>query len=422
MKSRNWILFSLYCLWFAGYTDFAGARESSGYRYAASLPVVDEAGFYAIDLPWQVIGGAQSDLSDVRIWDNNRKEIAYLIRQDRSAFSKTDFKTYPAEITYLPARTDVLIETGGKKISSFVLRIGNADVKKEVSIRGSNDRQRWYAVKDKFRLEYAPEAGETVAGLTVDFPLSGYSYYLLSINDSLSAPLNIMAVGETNRVQYVKRNQWEVPPSAITVSNREKYTDITLSFPYKYYFSELVFYISSPAFYNREVSFIRTRKIQNAPRKKLLRKYQAYEENVQQAYAGGSLSSDGNDFSVIKCNQYADTLRMRIQNGDDQPLHIDSIKTYIDRFYLVAYLEAGTAYTLQYGNEQAAAPEYDLSFETHIPDEIQHLALADVRPLPIASVPESHPWLPFLKTYGIWAIILLVILQILYLVRKTLKQ
>lgn len=395
--------------------------EKRGERYETLLPAVKEEGFYAIDLPWQVMGGAQADLSDIRIKDKRGKEVPYLIKEDQQYSAASEFVPYPTTVKARGRRTEILVETGNEPVSSLTFRIKNADVKKTANLQGSNDQTHWFAVKDWFELSHIYDKSQPNAELVIDFPLSDYKYYLLSVNDSTMAPLNILTTGKWKDAFYFKQNKWLVAPSDFRIEEKDDETEILLAYPYKYYFSKIVFYTSAPKYYKREVRFFRTVQTTVSPKRKLLRKYGYSEKVQQQDYLRSFLFSDGSGIATVNIDQYTDTLKLSIFNGDDRPLQIDSVRTYIDRFYLVAYLLPGETYVLTYGDEKAQPPVYDLSFEKYIPEKITHLSVGDVRIVPLQETEKPGVWLHFVKTYGTWIIIGGVILQILYMVRKLMK-
>ncbi|MCC8170241.1 MAG: DUF3999 domain-containing protein [Parabacteroides sp.] len=400
---------------------------NSGYRYTAGLPPVTESGFYAVELPGYVRGAARADLADVRILDSRDKETAYLVRRNETPVAGTPFQPYPVQVKNLPSRTEIQIEAGNRALSSFALQVKNTAVDKTASLRGSNDGQQWYAVKETFPLRGLYDQRQTTASFEITFPLSDYRYYLLTIDDSLSAPLNVIQVGQPAVASYARPELSEVKPSGLSVREEGKETGILLTFPCRYDFSEIVFYVSSPRFFRREIvfSFPSAASSPAGSRKSLLQRRDGRSGQPYRSYVGSVLESDGKGMAALDWSQYTDTLDMRIRNGDDQPLRIDSIKTYIDRLYLAAYLEAGETYRLAYGNGQAQMPVYDLSFRSHIPDSLPRLMPASTSAVPApddAASGQTAAWLPFFRTYGIWIIIVLVILQILWLVKKMIKQ
>ncbi len=402
------------------------AFANNGYRHTAGLPPVTESGFYAVELPGSIRGAARPDLADVRILDSRNNETAYLVRRDETPVAGKPFEPYPVQVDYQPSRTEIRIEAGNRALSSFTLEVKNTEVNKTASLRGSNDLQQWYAVKENFPLRGLYDERRTTAGFEIGFPLSDYRYYLLIIDDSLSAPLNVIRAGQPAGAPYARPGLLEVKPSALSVREKGKETEVFLSFPYRYDFSEIVFYVSSPRFFRREIVFYFPPAASPASsRKPLLQRREVRSAQPSRSYVNALLESDGEGVAALDWSQYTDTLDMRIRNGDDRPLRIDSVKTYIDRLYLAAYLEAGETYRLAYGNEQAEKPVYDLSFRSHIPDSLPRLMPAVTRAGSFPDKGESGQpavWLPFFRTYGIWIVIVLVIVQILWLVKKMIKQ
>lgn len=386
--------------------------------YKTTLPVVGSDGFYAIDLPYEIVGGAQRNLSDIRIKDTDGRETAWLFQEDVERNRSSEFVPFESSVSSVHRQTEVLITTGGVPVSTFVLRMKNADADKKASLRGSNDRRSWFAVKDRFLLSNTNHPNRTEAFLELDFPLSDYLYYKLSINDSLSAPLNITGVGLLKNESSYKKHLLSVPLQGSSVKSNGQFTDIELILPFKYQVSELAFYISSPQYYKRDLKMYLAPVEQISPDKhRRKRQRHDYASHVFM----NILSADGGKPLSVEYNQYTDTIRMSVFNGDDQPLSIDSIKVYIPKLYLVAGLKKGMAYSLTFGDETTTFPNYDLSFREQLPDSIVHLAVGAIERLPVAGSADSNQWMYFLKKYAVWLIIGLVIMQILYAIRKMVK-
>lgn len=368
--------------------------------HKGSLPVIDADAFYAIDLPYEVLGGARPDLADIRLLDGTGKEVAWLLREDAESNRSSEFIPLPMEISSRPRRTDVFITAGGTSLSSFVLKIKNADVNKEAALLGSNDGTKWFAVKDRFQLNRTSSPDRTEAFLDLTFPLSDYKLYKLSLNDSLSAPLNVVGVGRMKTESFYKQHLLEVPLKMNRIETKDKDSDLQLVLPFKFQVERLNFYVSSPRYYHRDLQ-------------------------LSQPFSGRfttSLSNENGYPQPVGLSVYSDTLKLSIQNGDDQPLTVDSVKAFVRKYSLIAELKKGVNYTLTYGDPQATFPQYDLSFSKQLPDSIGRLFISDIERLPVIAQPEeSSSWLTFLKMYGIWIVITLVIIQILYMVRKMVK-
>lgn len=388
--------------------------------YKAFLPPVGADGFYAVDLSSEVLGGACPDLADVRITDKDGKAIAWLLREDIEQNSSNEFIPFPTEISSAQNKTEILIETKGKSLSSIVLRIKNADADKNATLLGSNDRKSWFAVKDHLYLTNTSSRNRTEAFLNLEFPLSDYPYYKLLVSDSLSAPLNIIGVGMLKDKSFYKQHILNIPIKESSMHTNGEYTDIELVFPYKYQVAGVIFYISSPQFYTREIKFYLPVTKRLLTKKRLLKNR---EYDYTSGYFVETLSADKGNPVIMGYNQYTDTMKMSVYNGDDQPLTIDSIKPYTRKLHLVAGLKAGNTYTLTYGDKQALFPDYDLSFGKQLPDSIPHISITDIQQLTVsAEQPASDKWVSFFKTYGVWLVIGFVIVQILNMVRKIVKQ
>ncbi|MDO4703757.1 hypothetical protein [Tannerella sp.] len=365
--------------------------------HRAVLSPVDADGFYAIDLPAPLIGAARADLADLRICDEHGREVAYFVREATSVSRGHDFEPYPIELSRRTSQTDIRIQTDGERVSSFTVRVKHADTDKRATLKGSNDGENWYAVRDHIRLSEQAEVRGTEAWLTVSFPVSDYRYYLLSVNDSLSAPLNILSVGRNGVGDIRIRHLMNVPAThyALRTDNVRKQTEVTLAFPYAYRFEDVVFYISAPEDYDRAV----------------------WLDDVK---IGRLRSEAGSSLALRSLSYGMDTLRFRIANGDDQPLRIDSVSARIVRRYAVAQLKKGR-YTLTYGNAGVSVPQYDLTFRKRVPDELPHLSVVSMERTGAPDEP-PHPWMVFLKTYGVWIVIVLVTIQLLYMVWRMMRK
>lgn len=384
----------------------------------AALPRVDREGFYAIDIPYEVAGVAKPDFSDLRIWSRNGREIAYFIREEEHYTEGKEFISCPIEVSVWPGRTDVFIRTGGQPLSSFVFRIKNADTDKTASLKGSDDREHWYTVKDRISFSREYDRSYTETQFTVEFPLSDYAYYLLSISDSLSAPLNVLSVGTIKEKPVSVKDRTGVLPASVWQKDEKSHTDLTLAFPGKFVFREIVFYVSSPLYYRRPVRMAIPSREKAVRQKRFSRRRTLVREEICRYDV---LDSDRESRLYLDDGLYADTLKIRIENGDDQPLTVDSVRACIAHAVAVAWLNPEDTYVLTYGDEEARKPQYDLSFRKKVPVRLSSLTIENIRKLP-AETPVSGLGVRFWKTYGIWLIIGLVMIQILFIVYRMISS
>src|SRR5690606_26266904 len=159
------------------------------------LPEVSSDGFYRIEIPVEYGGFFTPSFSNVRISDGSQHEVPYIPGQAIEEF-QSPFKPY--EIIAKEQRkgccTQLIFRADGQ-INNLQLRIRNAETSKRASLLGSDDRNTWFALKEKFSLSWVDGKDNTFEIRIIDFPLSNYNYYKIEIDDSLTAPLNILEVG-----------------------------------------------------------------------------------------------------------------------------------------------------------------------------------------------------------------------------------
>ena len=389
--------------------------------YGCRLPAVREEGFYAIDLPWQAIGRARPDRADFRIVDSAGREVAYWMKADKDTVSTPEFISYPMNVRVAGADTEVEVQTGGRAVSSLVFRIKNAETEKKAILRGSNDRLTWYVVKDRFALRPYYKPSQTETELRIDFPLSDYAYYRLWVDDSVSSPLNFLQAGRTGESFAVQGRRWQVPAMDCRITDRDYETEILLAYPYKYDFSRIELYVSGPKYYRRAYRFYPWQAVSATPGNKPDAPSASDFPDVPKPDDPAIASGNG-PVAVLPVHRYTDSLKIYVYNGDDLPLRIDSVRSCIDRYYLVAYLYPGKVYTLTFGDKMRMAPVYDLSFAAYVPADLPHLTTGEIEVVS-AGMREAAPasWKYFLLTYGIWIVIGAVILQLLYFVWKMMR-
>lgn len=352
-----------------------------------TLPPVDSSGYYAIQLSAGVLGRAAKDFSDLRIVCDE-KEVPYFINSGSGYMTMNDYIPYQFTITKRDKKSEVMIEAGDRKISTFDIEIKNSAAIKNYSLSGSNDKKEWYGVS-KGTLSGGNNNRLTSEIKKIDFPLSDYRYYRMILNDSLSEPLNILKVGAKISESVLYQYETEIPQTnRYKTTQEDKKSELLITFPYKYGVTRVQFFISSPLYFSRNCSF-------------------------------GTIS---NEDQSLECNYITDTLKVTIYNGDDQPLTIDSIKCYTESHSLVAHLDSAKQYTLTFGEESLSQPNYDLSFKKHLPSEIKTITTDDSTIETTTREKAKNSLVELFWRYGIWVVIALVILQILLIVKRKLKE
>jgi len=132
--------------------------------------------------------------------------------------------------------------------------------------------------------------------------------------------------------------------------------------------------------------------------------------------SSADLTSGGALYLTARTRQ----LELKIDNGDNLPLTIDSIEISQLNHYVVCYLERGKEYKLYTGNPDANHPNYDLVFFT---DSIHKVE--DLIPNPATKNPIYAKPLVIVKhehTFIIWISIIAALLLLSLLTWKMVTE
>jgi hypothetical protein len=331
-------------------------------EYLGEAPITSSGpkGFYRIKLTPELTTGMNQDCSNVRIFDPNGKEVQYMMDEAQRVLSSR-FMSYPIVLnTQTDNWSQVVFEnTGSQTMNHFLIRIKNAEVQKYGTLAGSDDQRQWYALKENFFLNNLNNGSATSEIRVLDFPLSDYKYYKLSISDSTSAPLNIMEVGYLEDfVTNATYTPIENVHISVSDSVQRKQTFCHITFDSSQWVDQIKFSISNAPFYKRMATLYEIVEVtkKNGSRKKILEYVQSFE-----------ISSLGAPVLDVKGRLAKDWVIV-IDNFDNPSLEIGGISlTQLDR-YLVAYLDGSSPYTLKVGKNMTA-PVYELAyFKGSIPE------------------------------------------------------
>src|SRR6186713_54850 len=166
-------------------------------HWHTTIGPVARTGQHLVLLPPEVVGRSQTSLHDIRILASDSTLVPYLARTEAPHMSEV--RAVPFTMLRnerVGNRTVVEFEVPtGTLMDGFELGIRNAQVSKSARITGSDDRAHWFMVKDE---GLALSGGGPARGLRwLDLPLSDHRYYRIELNDSLTAPVQVLGVGHT---------------------------------------------------------------------------------------------------------------------------------------------------------------------------------------------------------------------------------
>jgi hypothetical protein len=224
-------------------------------------------------------------------------------------------------------------------------------VSKTAVLSGSDDREQWFALKDRFYLDPVRNPQNVSELRVLNFPLSNYRYYRLVVNDSASAPLNIISVGFYRSLQK-RPAYWAITPTTVVRkdSTRLKQTFVRVELDTSHWVDRINVHATGSPF------FLRSAKLYQIHDRKDKRG-QSYE--IRNLVGEVNLSSEGEaaiDIRETKCNGFL----LVVDNLDNPVLQKIDVGILQLRRIGIAWLEKGKEYRLTAGDVKTDAPDYDL--------------------------------------------------------------
>lgn len=324
------------------------------FKGVASIPAIETDGFYRIIVPPILDPYVNVDFSNVRIFDPLQKEVPYLVQKESPLqYSKT-FRTYEIlENRKEKKHTTLVFKNGDSRpINNIYLSIKNAEVTTVAKLLGSDDRKNWFALKEHFVWMPANNPDGVTEIRIIDFPLSNYAYYQLQIDCRTSAPINILKAGyyevNTEAGRYT-----EILPLQITlVDSVKKHTGIKIRLDSTRIIDKLVVSMAGTPYFLRE-SILYTRERFKNSKGKAESRYTVSSDFEMSSKQASVIELDGD-----KVEEFL----VMINNNDNPPLNVSSIKVYQLNRYCVAWLQKDKHYTLKIGDGTLQTPVYDLDF------------------------------------------------------------
>ncbi|GHA74192.1 DUF3999 family protein [Pontibacter akesuensis] len=394
----------------------APVAAQQAYEWQATVPSPAQGGYHRILLPPEVTGRLQPHLGDIRLYNAQQQEVPYLLQKEQPLTYRQLYRPYT--ILHYKRQSgccsELLIENPEQRqISNLSLLIKNAAVRKQVSLSGSDDRENWFVLKAQDVLHPINSTEKTTTLKLLEFPLNDYRYLRLQLDDSSSAPLNILQAGSYYGTQTANGAYTLIPvqQTTRTDSAATEQTYIHLKFAHPVYPELLELDITAPELYFRNGHIILGKA--TTPSRKRRRKRDR-EELVQVPF---SISSKEAARITLPRRQMQE-LTLVVENADNPPLEIAAIRVLQLNRYLVANLEAGTPYILRFGNAETTAPTYDLTFfRDSIPNELPVLPVKQVDAVQERQKPQgssSKVWL--------WVAIGIVVLGLGYMTVRLLNE
>jgi hypothetical protein len=371
--------------------------------WKAELPVVEKNDYYNIELDQKLIGAG---LNYLKILDDNDMEAPYFIRSTDPIQEISNFESFDLEINTTKDSLNIIIVNNKQieNLNRFCIILQQADTRKYVYVRGSNDLQQWYIVKQQTRVsEFTKPTKDNDEMLIIDFPQGNYKYYEITLWNDQQSPLEVRKVGKIKN-SNIYGNFVEIETGKfVTVNNTEK-KNTTISFPelnFSYCINKIEFGIKNKPDYYRKAILI-----------------DSVSFNKEQF----NLSSRNDNALLINDFNYNSQSFIVIENQNNPPVVIDSVKIYGLSRYACVYLEAGRKYHLLIDSKNTTSTKYDIEyFRNKIPADLTVLKTVNIHSIPETTAPEREITLIEQPVF-LWSVIILIGLFLVYICVRMIKK
>lgn len=385
------------------------ASFAQNFKYKSQLSPVNKNEFYKIEVSPEVVARSKYFLADLRIIGEDGTEIPYIINNEVASFYEQDFNVYPIIENSSKGNTQTIVidNSSMQAINNLVVEMSNAEGEKKIRISGSNDRKNWFMVHQGFTFEIPSDENSTKIYKALNFPMSDYKWFSIAIADTMPLSLNILRIGNYTQKKFFGNYSKlsNVNFKQKDSSDKKSYLNISLNEPNL--MDKLTLLISKPEQYLRNT--------------KAYIKYSSDKSLPNFPTVTHTLNSDFENSFSINSQAKISNILLIIDNNDNQALKIDSISLLQLKTYLLAKLESGKKYFIQFGDSTLESPDYDLKyFENKIPHNIAILVHQSIETNPRAK--ESALKIKSNNALFIWIGLGVVGLLLAFMSYKMLKE
>lgn len=336
-------------LWFSLAGD-AGAATFSDWQYRQEIQITSP-GLVKINLPVDTLDAALPGLEDLRVLDNTRNEVPYLIERPRPTGKVVrDAKHFQDSLTQ--DFTVITLETGfTEPIDGITLTTPAGSFIKAVQVEGSAGKKGWRSLatgQPIFR------QSNGFSQLYVAVPPGAWPFLRLTVDNRRSPPVPFTGA----RIHAAAAEAVPSEPLKVQITDRIESpgeSRLTLNFDAaRLNLAELEIEASDPLF-TRKVTLVAQELVENVVREKTLATAVIYRVAAEGQPAARQLKFP------LELQTPSRELLLLIQNDDSPPLQISAVRAQRRPVYLIFLPRQSGTHSILTGNRRATAPRYDLA-------------------------------------------------------------
>ena len=293
---------------------------------------------------------------------------------------------------------------GARALSALELTLANRDFDGRVTVEGANRLGDFQTIAEDIRIVGLVAEGQAFEYARLRFPTSRYRYYRLTVGGIADLVLQAVSAYDVHDGERRPSRRYAARFETRTPTRDASATELLVYLEEAGLVDRVTIYVGDTVPYARGLQL---RTMMNPEDSAPL----AYRDRPT-GYASGQLTLE--DSTVYVTAAVAEVVSVKIKNGDDRPLRIDSVAVEGPRRFLVARFGAGAASAyLSYGCAERGAADYDLAqLREQIPAQLTTLALGETRVYETGAEAEVPPdW----SRIWLWAALLVVGVVILVL-------
>ncbi len=337
--------------------------QKEGYNYEAAVNPVDSSGFYNIVLTPELNAHLKTDYSDLRVVNDSGKWVPHLVRQPKYSRTNEILFGYLQILAkeQSPDFTTIILQCRDSNVTNILLTIKNTAAKRYCSLSGSDDKNSWYVINDSIEMKSTEIGKADSSWVWLSFPKVNYRYFKIVINNLSKEPINVLSANTQLYTDLLGKfftpSPLENPGTKFLQKDSNQITYLKVEQSKSYQFDHIALQISGVKYFKRKAEV-----------------YIPAGDNHSFSNPGTLVQaftlSDNNalEFDVPLSN--ANSFYILINNNDNPPLKVESIKTFITYKVATVYLEKSKRYSLLLNNSSAKMPDFDLSIKD-IPEREQ---------------------------------------------------
>ncbi len=404
----------LYLLPFAFYLLPLQNANAQSFKWYSSIEKVHETAFYNVYLNPAVTSKLRYELPDIRLFDEKNNENPFILRLDRTynyAKKIKKLEIIKNKYNFRKGLRQVIVENKWKdEITNFTVHLKNTDAVVTIKLSGSYDKKHWYILKNSSAFHIKLNDKEQVEIVLEDIPENDFKYYSFEISGNNKQKLDVKAV-YFRKLIHVQRNYMQLISPEFTQDNSSisGKSIITINFEKPEFIDKLMFRFNDEDYFLRKATILKT---DTVGEKKI--NLQQFDRTKKEIIISSSTKNE-----ILFANFKAQQIRIEIENQDDNPLELTSVRAYQLNAYLIAHLDKNKEYTLRFGSKNVAAPLYDLNYFTDsIPLELAMVEVGKVYP----NLEDGNLSYKFkMPVYILWFLAIAIVLFFGFMVFKLFK-